>query len=227
MKEIIVWNDYCIEENYDKSFDEKMRSVFSRSFDGCRCTYIGKIETQSWIDSLPKEKGISIGKRPIKIWKEDKNIPLSRVFDNNRNICDYQMEEYYLKEYGTEIQNGSVVIHEDAIVEGNTLLYLLNKLHERKPDTHQSTITVRVFFAVESGIDRIKKAYDNIQIEAEYYLPANDSEVWNSTVLFLSDLLELEVDGKLFIEDERRFRQCFYSSYEEVLKECIRARQQK
>lgn len=221
MKEIIVWNDFCLNESFSDELDTYFRQVFSNDFDGCHCRYLGRRETREWIASVPCEPGISIGKRPISIWRNDLPIHQSRLFDNNRKTIGYYFDMGETADISAKFHNqDTIIIHEDAIVGGDSLVYLLDRLKEQGYLHSGQKIEVYCLGAVKSGIEHIRENYGNVNINAYCVLMSNEKINWNSTVLFLSDMYEKNQDGNMFLEDSNRFKQCFYSHYEEVKIKC-------
>ena len=223
MKEIIIWNDLCLEEHFDSVLDEQLRHLFDRRFDGCQCTYLSKIATEKWYENVPLKVGISIGTRPIKLWKNDYWVRMSRTFDESRRLQGYDLDLEQLSLYKEKNENADeLIIHEDAIVEGNSIIYLLDSFLKLGYIGSKTKVMIYAFSSVTSGVKRIKEKYRNTEIYSEYELMGNTDEVWNSTILFVSDMFQKNESGTLFLEDRRRFEQCFYSYYEEVLEQCLK-----
>ena len=221
MREIIIWNDFCLEDDYDEIFDIQMRNLFNGKFDVCDSIYLGYDETRKWSEYVSQIPGIALGKRPIKFCKENYLVQMSRVFDGDRHVCGYQLDEEQLQEYEKNgIHKNKIIIHEDAIVEGYSIIYLLECIKKNGFLKDDTQVEIYAFSVVESGVEKICENHKNVSVHAAYRLTGNRKNKWDSTILFLSDILERNSQGKMFLEDKHRFRQCFYSKYEEILEKC-------
>ncbi len=208
MKNIILWNDFVLKDGYPKTTDDELRERLNRKFGECSCQYLGLSETMLWIKKHQQTKGIAIGSRPSKIFNNLPALNIHRIFDTNRCVCDYKIEEQS-EETAKALSINKIALFEDCIVQGNTVRKILSII----PNSTEKQIKIIAMMGIKSNILELQLEYPFLEFEVEYLIDGLTSGNWECTVLFLSDLLDCE---KMFIEDERRMKQCFYEDYEEI-----------
>ena len=214
MKNVIIWNDFTIDESYSQDIDDELREVLNKRFGQCDCKYLGMVETENWKNQYKNASGIAVGSRPKKIWSELPNLSIHRVFDKEGHILDYHID-FMEKEVIEAFSNQEIVFYEDCIVKGDTI----RKIIEIIPNSKNKQINIVAIMGVKSNIIQLQKEHPFLSFDVEYLLDGKTDDVWDCTVLFLSDLLSEE--GRL-INDERRMAQCFYEDYENIKEYLLR-----
>lgn len=208
MKNVIIWNDFTIDESYSKDIDNELREKLNKRFGQCDCKYLGMAETKKWKNQHINASGIAVGSRPKKIWSELPNLSIHRVFDKERHILDYHID-CIEKEVIDAFSKQEIAFYEDCIVKGDTI----RKIIEMIPNSKNKQVTIVAMMCVKSNVIQLQKEHPFLNFDVEYLLDGKTDDVWDCTVLFLSDLLS---DKEMLINDERRMVQCFYEDYENI-----------
>lgn len=214
MNSIIVWNDLPLVYGLSLSSDYRLSSLFNHLHNPCLCDFCSYELTKQW--SLQwNEIGISIGRRPQELYPNTINIVTKRI----KNKKGKAVGTYIIDDENAELLNyleiyahDKILIYEDAIVEGNTIALVIEKIR----CITAAPISIICLFALEESLDRIMKTYSDVTFNV--YKIIKGSPIIDCTVLFCSDLIEKDSNLDIpFICNKELMIPCFYDDYSTVL----------
>lgn len=213
MENIIVWNDLPLFCNGNNNIDDDVFSIFGFLGNACKCHFYSYEQTKEWAQQF-KNNGISIGRRPNKLFPSNINIVSYREKDpcGKANATFLESNSIdVLRKYICRNDIDNVIIYEDAIVEGKTMELVVREIRTVK----NIPISVKCLFAVENATNWLREEFEDLHIECLSILPGEPLQ--DSTILFMSDLISKDpVLSIPFIDNERLMRPCFYNDLDTV-----------
>lgn len=214
MNSIIVWNDLPIVYGMSMESDYYFSSLFDYLHNPCFCDFCSFELTKQWASQW-NELGISIGRRPKELYPNTINIVTKRIKKKNgKTVGTYIVdgENTELNNYLAMHAHDKITIYEDAIVEGNTIVLVIEKIR----CISSAPISIICLFALEESLNQIMKAYPEVTFNV--YKIIKGKPIVDCTVLFCSDLIEKDSNLDIpFICNKELMIPCFYDDYSTVL----------
>lgn len=211
MNNIVIFNDLEFFYNNATKFEGFVKDTFEKLKNQIIFTYLTYSDALSWFKSQNINKNIlSIGTRPNKILKSNLNIKTNRIKDQNGKNVDVIIEQNSFLKLNDYVKDKSVVnIIEDAIVEGNTIIKIIESIRKINK---KIKINIYSLICSQKVEEKLKGSFKNVNVFKNSSLVG--MPIKDTTALFVYDLINNKINQKLFIENEKLLKVCFFESFD-------------